>query len=248
MSARVVPAPARAQFGTVPLAAYSVAYSLEPVVFMLPIGLSTGLANSVGNKLGARQPIEARRLAATGLSVGVVTVGLYVAAMFVAGDALAALFSRDAAVLARTRVMWPWFCVFMLISGPFALMLGLNRGLGLQRATAACVLALVWPLGAPLVLFWARTPSNVWQSLSVTYSLLVGAMALCAGCSSWAALAERAHAASGAGTGADHAEAGVGAHELPDAARSSSAGGAGSGGLAAADAEAAKARQMPGDE
>ena len=33
--------------GTTPLAVYGIAYSIEPVVFMLPLGLSTGIANAV---------------------------------------------------------------------------------------------------------------------------------------------------------------------------------------------------------
>ena len=34
-------------FGTVPLAAYSTAYAVEPIVFMVPRGISIGLANQV---------------------------------------------------------------------------------------------------------------------------------------------------------------------------------------------------------
>ena len=93
--------------------------------------------------------------------------------------------------------MWPTFCAFLLVSGPFALVMGLNRGLGLQRANALCVLCVVWPVGAPLVTLWAQTPSSIWLALMMTFALLTGCMATCAVCSSWAALAEKAHAASG---------------------------------------------------
>lgn len=156
------------QLGTLALATYSVAYSIEPVVFMLPIGLSTSLSNSVGNKLGAREPAQAKRLAVTGVACGFIVVLLYAAVVWLCGDAIASLFSTDAEVLAHTRLMWPWFCPFLLVSGMFALMLGLTRGLGLQRATAIFVVSILWPVGAPLVLFWAQTPSNVWQSLTLT--------------------------------------------------------------------------------
>ena len=219
------------QMGTIPLATYSIAYAIEPVCFMLPLGLSTGLSNSVGNQLGARRPNDARRLARVGLAVGYATVVVVVALVFAGGGMLARLFSTDPEVLLAAEDMWKWFCMFMLISGPFALLLGLNRGLGLQRATAACVIGLrtcrrplpclslaslsrpantrtrihvcvsiaVWPLGAPLVCFWAQSPSNVWQALTITYSVLTLAMATCAGCSNWDVLAERASAKSNGG-------------------------------------------------
>ena len=212
--------------GTLPLAAYSIAYSLEPVCFMLPIGLSTALSNSVGNQLGANRVVAAKKLAITGIGVGLLVVLLYTALVWLGGDALAAMFTTDPAVLAATREMWPSFIVFMFISGPFAMMLGLNRGLGLQRANAACVIGLVWPLGAPLVLFWASTPSNVWQALSVTYTLLVCAMVLCATCSSWELLAQKAMAAS------DKASQGRG--HVPDESEMHESSGT-RGGLAAAD-------------
>ena len=154
------------QFGTVPLASYSIAYSVEPVFFMVPLGLSTALANSVGNLLGARRVGDARRLVLTASAVGFATICAYTFGVWVAGRSLARLFTRDAKVLAATAHMWPWFCAFMLISGPFALIIGLNRGLGLQRHNAACVLLLVWPVGAPLILIYAQSPSNVWQLLS----------------------------------------------------------------------------------
>ena len=63
--------------GTLPLAAYSIAYSLEPVCFMLPIGLSTALSNSVGNQLGANRVVAAKKLAITGIGVGLLVVLLY---------------------------------------------------------------------------------------------------------------------------------------------------------------------------
>ena len=227
------------QFGTVPLASYSIAYSVEPVFFMVPLGLSTALANSVGNLLGARRVGDARRLVLTASAVGFATICAYTFGVWVAGRSLARLFTRDAEVLAATAHMWPWFCAFMLISGPFALIIGLNRGLGLQRHNAACVLLLVWPVGAPLILIYAQSPSNVWQLLSCTYALLLSALVLCAGCSNWEALADKAAAAN------EQPSPGEAENEM-----NGSAPGGGSrrtctstGGLAAADAEAAKARE-----
>ena len=148
--------PGAGRLGVVPLAAYSVGYSLEPVFFMLALGISTAISNSVGSLLGASQVAEARASTATGLGVGVATVGAYVVGAFCARDGLVGLFSRDAAVLAAAAATWAPWCAFMLVSGVFALLLGLVKGLGLQRQMACLVVGVLWPVGAA---GWSKWPS-----------------------------------------------------------------------------------------
>lgn len=83
------------RFGTVAFAAYSVAYNLEPCLFMLPLGLGTALSNSIGNLLGAGRVAEAKKLAATSLGLGLLVVLAYVSAVLVLGPSFATLFSSD---------------------------------------------------------------------------------------------------------------------------------------------------------
>jgi MATE family multidrug resistance protein len=212
-------------FGTLPLAAYGIAYSLEPVFFMVPLGLSTGLANSIGNRLGAGQVAGAKRLTlAAFLIVGGIIV-TYVLIAYAARRALTGLFSTDEMVLAAAAELWPAFCIFMLASGIFALLLGLNRGLGLQGWNAKCVMAIMWPLGAPLVIFAAHTPTEVWYMLTVMYGLLLLGLAAGAACSSWEHLSRIAIAAASSGESCDADGAPTEMTTMPPA----------SGGLAAMD-------------
>ena len=113
------------------------------------------------------------------------------------GPSFASLFSTDAAVHAAVAELWPSFCFFLFTSGPFALMLGLLRGLGLQKEFAMAVIFLLWPVGATLVIWVAHSPAQVWRALTATYWLLVATMACLAGCSSWRRLSDKAIAASG---------------------------------------------------
>jgi MATE family multidrug resistance protein len=212
-------------FGTLPLAAYGIAYSLEPVFFMVPLGLSTGLANSIGNRLGAGQVAGAKRLTlAAFLIVGGIIV-TYVLIAYAARRALTGLFSTDEMVLAAAAELWPAFCIFMLASGIFALLLGLNRGLGLQGWNAKCVMAIMWPLGAPLVIIAAHTPTEVWYMLTVMYGLLLLGLAAGAACSSWEHLSRIAIAAASSGESCDADGAPTEMTTMPPA----------SGGLAAMD-------------
>jgi len=209
--------------GKLPLATYTTGYTLEPCFFMLAIGLSTNISNAVGNGLGAGRVLHARRSCLTGLCVGGAVVLLYVALAWLARDGLIALFTRDAAVKASARHMWPDWCVFMLVSGAFALMLGVVKGLGLQKQLALLVLLLLWPVGAPLV-WLASSPAHVWRMLALTYSMLSVAMGVLVACSDWHALSRRAVTLSST----------TGAAEASTAGGVAGGGGTG-GGLAAAD-------------
>lgn len=187
--------------GTIPLSAYSVGYSLEPCLFMLAIGLSTALTNAVGGHLGAGRVAAARRTTAIGVGVGIATVCGYSLFAFLAGGSLRRLFSRDAEVLAAAEEMWPSWSMFLLISGTFALLLGLAKGLGQQRQMAVFVVCVLWPVGCPLV--WLATcPARVWQMLAFTYMLLSVAMGLCAACTDWHKLSATAIAHSQGSGGA----------------------------------------------
>jgi len=213
------------QLGVVPLAAYTVGYSLEPVFVMIAFGTSTAISNAVGNHLGAARVAEAKHATATGLVVGSAVVGAYVAAAFISGDLLVGLFSREPAVLTAAAATWSAWCVFLLTSGAFMLLLGLLKGLGMQRQLAVLVVCGLWPVGAPLV-WLATSPTQVWQHLTLTYALLTAAMALLAGCSDWHRLSERAVRLSASASTAEE-QHGVGLANV---------------GLAAADGHAAAAR------
>ena len=177
--------------GTLPLATYSIGYSLEPCLFMIAIGLSTALTNAVGAHLGAGEVDKARRVTAIGLGVGLLSVCVYAGCAAMARDLLTGCFSQDAAVLAAAADMWPSWSLFLLVSGTFALTLGLVKGLGLQKQMATLVICVLWPVGAPLV--WvAQEPAQVWQMLAVTYLLLATAISLCAGCFDWHVLSAKA--------------------------------------------------------
>ena len=230
------------RFGTVPFAAYSVAYNIEPVLFMLPLGLSTALSNAVGNHLGAGRPAAARRIAVTALGLGVVVVAVYTSLILAIGYPIATLFSGDDEVLHAASDLWPAFCTFLATSGPFAMLLGLIRGLGLQRPFAIIVATILWPVGAGLVIGVAKDPSQVWLCLTCTYWILITCLSLLAYCSSWQRLSDVAIAANA------NAVAKSGLPDLEPATmteiRSSTNSAASGGGLAATDASAASRESL----
>ena len=52
--------------------------------------------------------------------------------------------------LAAATEMWPSWSRFLLVSGSFALSLGLVKGLGQQKQMALFVVCVLWPVGVSL--------------------------------------------------------------------------------------------------
>ena len=110
------------RFGEVPLAVHGVAYSLLPLLFMVPLGLSIGLSNGVGQKLGAGLVDECKRLAATTLAMGFGTIALTALVVYAARRAIFALYTSDARVLEGADAIWPWLCLDLLVDNTFAML------------------------------------------------------------------------------------------------------------------------------
>jgi hypothetical protein len=76
------------------------------------------------------------------------------------------------------------------VDNSFALLSSLNRGLGLTRRSALCIVLCLWPHGAPLISFGAASVLQVWQLMPLIYLLLDLSQIACFMCVSWHRLAE----------------------------------------------------------
>lgn len=177
------------RFGSKPLAVHAMAYSILPLLTMIPHGLSIGLSNAVGNLLGASRVAEAKRLAflASGLTL-CCALG-YASAMYAARDVVVRLFTNDAEVIAQARVVWPLVCIDLVGDGMFMLLSGLCRGLGLQQRAAGCIFFCLWVCGLPSMLLGARSVVDIWRVMVPIYCMLDACLVLSACTTSWHRLA-----------------------------------------------------------
>ena len=178
------------RFGPLPLAANGVAYSLLPLLYMVPLGLSIGMANAIGRRLGAGAIAECKRLAATTLSLGVLIILTLSLCTYVARPFIFRLYTQSEGVMNLAEKIWPWLCLDLAFDNSFALLSSLNRGLGLTRRSAACIVLCLWPFGAPLILFGASSVVEVWRLMPFIYLALDISQIVCFSCASWSKLAE----------------------------------------------------------
>ena len=193
------------RFGPLPLAVHGTAYSLLPLLYMVPLGLTIGLSIGVGQKLGAGAVREAKRLVAMTLTVGLIIISALSLCTYLGRALILRCYTADADVIAGAELIWPWLCVDLCFDNSFAMLSGLNRGLGLQRRSAIAIVLVLWPIGLPLIAFGATSVLGVWRLMPLIYATVDVCQIACFSCASWAKLAEaiqmEARLAPGGGSG-----------------------------------------------
>jgi MATE family multidrug resistance protein len=134
----------------VALATHQIAMNYASLTYMVPLGISSAAAISVGHAVGAGDPERARR--AGWLALGLATTFMLMAAVvfLVAPVPLIALYTRDPRVMAVGPSLLGLAAAFQIFDGIQTVSTGALRGLGETRIPMLANLAGYWVLGLPL--------------------------------------------------------------------------------------------------
>ncbi|MFH1470012.1 MAG: MATE family efflux transporter [Pseudomonadota bacterium] len=136
--------------GATVVAGHQVALNLAAVVYMIPLGISSGVVVRVGHALGRGDREGVGRAARVGLAVAAV-IALCTASLFaLVPGPLAEIYTRDPAVLALAVSLLPLAAAFQLFDALQVVGLGILRGLGDTRFPALASVLGFWVLGLPL--------------------------------------------------------------------------------------------------
>ena len=136
------------RLGAVAFAAHAVAINLATISFMLPSGVGVAAATRVGNLVGAGLPWG--RSAAMAIGLGAAIVALPAIVFVAAARPLAAVYTRDAAVIAVAAVIIPLAGAFQLFDGTQAVAFGVLRGAGDVKVPAIVNVLGYWLFGLPI--------------------------------------------------------------------------------------------------
>ncbi len=134
----------------VALASHQIALNIAAVIFMVPLGVASATAVLVGQAVGRRDPVDARRAGWTAL--GAITLFMVVSAvvMVTAPRPLLRPFTADAQVLALGARLLLVAAVFQLFDGLQVVATGALRGVGDTRTPMVWNLIGHWGLGLPV--------------------------------------------------------------------------------------------------
>jgi len=166
------------RLGEAELAAHTIALNLASLTFMVPMGLSLGVATRVGNLVGAGQPKRAQHAARLSLMMG---AGIMVASamLFVfTRNVLPYLYTEDIAVIALAASILPIAGAFQVFDGIQVVGGAILRGVGSTRPAAVFNLVAYYALGLPLGialtfgLGWGLR--GLWTGLAVGLAIVAG--------------------------------------------------------------------------
>jgi len=136
------------------MAGHQIALNLASLTFMVPVGIASAGAVRVGRAVGAGEAAAARRAAGASLMLGMGFMSVMALLFLLFPQALGALYTEDAGVLAVVVVLLPIAGVFQIFDGLQAVSSGVLRGVGDTRAPMWINIFGFWAVGIPLSLWF----------------------------------------------------------------------------------------------
>ena len=160
----------------VSLAAHTIALNAASVTFMVPLGIASAAAVSVGRALGAGDRRRAIAAGWTALGIAVMFEFGAASAFFFLPRAIARTYTHDARVISWA-VSLLWIAgVFQVFDGLQTVATGALRGMGNTRTPMVWNLVCYWVIGLPFgcwlcfVLHWGAT--GLWDGLCLALMLI----------------------------------------------------------------------------
>jgi MATE family multidrug resistance protein len=155
--------------GEVPAAAHQIAINVSSITFMAALGLAEATTVRVGHAVGARRPDDVQRAGQAGWAIVLASQSLAGLAMACFGGAIAAVYTRDPAVIALAASLLLYAAAFQLSDGIQVVSGACLRGLKDTRVPMLLTALAYWgvgmTLGATLAFGLGWGPQGMWCGL-----------------------------------------------------------------------------------
>lgn len=134
----------------VALAAHQIALYCAAVSFMVPLGIASAAAVSVGQAIGRREPFVARQSGFIAIALACAFMSCSAAVFLLIPKPLLRVYTNDARVILIGTGLLAWAALFQLFDGIQTVATGALRGLGSTRAAMLINLGGYWVFGLPI--------------------------------------------------------------------------------------------------
>jgi MATE family multidrug resistance protein len=155
-----------ARFGAASVAAQQIAFSVNGVIFMIPLGLGVAATIRIGHELGAGRPAAARRAGFVALASSLLFGLLAAGVLATSNEAIVGLFTNEIDVARRGSQLILFVALYVIVDNAQATTIGALRGYKDTRIPMLVALLGYWgialPLGATLGFGWIGEPMGVY--------------------------------------------------------------------------------------
>lgn len=160
----------------VALAAHQIAISVAALSYMIPLGISSAAAVTVGHAIGAREWMTARRRGFIAIGVGVVAAVSAAVLFLTCPLAILRIYTRDSAILAVAVKLLALAAAFQIFDSVQTVTTGALRGLGNTHAAMLINLGGYWLLGLPvgwlLCFRYGFGVYGIWWGLTISLAVI----------------------------------------------------------------------------
>ncbi len=160
--------------GATAVGAYTIAHNLNALVFMFGLGVSTAAAVRTGNAQGRHDAAGLRRAGWVAAGIGTVVLCVLGLLLLLFGPALAALYTREAAITALTLSIMPIVVAMLIPDGLQVVLIGALRGADDFWSGAIAQFVGFWVVMVPLG-YWLGVTTNGGVH-GLLWAVLIGAV------------------------------------------------------------------------
>ena len=164
------------RLGALTLAGHQIALTVVSTTFMLPLGISSAAAVSVGQAIGRKDAAGASRAGWSALKLGAAVMGAAALILLAVPDWITRIFTPDPEAIAATSLLLRIAAFFQLFDGLQIVATGALRGIGDTRSPMVCHFLGYWLIGLPVgavLCFWqGYGAAGLWAGLSLGLILI----------------------------------------------------------------------------
>mgnify|MGYP001810149190 CR=1 FL=1 len=138
------------RFGAVQIAAHQVALNFSSIIFMIPMGLSSAMTIRVGQMLGPGDARAARRVAWTGIALGLLIALTAIPIILLGRQAIVTIYSSNREVQQLAANLLLFAAIWQLVDAAQVTGIGALRGYKITLAPMLLVFVAFWLFGIPL--------------------------------------------------------------------------------------------------
>ena len=101
-----------ARLGATPVAGHQIAVNIVSVLFMMPLALGNATSTLVAQRIGARDPGDARRIGWHGLQMGLLVATLMGGAVYLSREGLLRAYTHDERIIVAAMPLLAWVMLF----------------------------------------------------------------------------------------------------------------------------------------
>lgn len=141
---------AAGRLGTTSLASQSVIMTADQILNTIPFGIGIAISSRVGNYLGSRDVIKARRTAHLGTILACFLGSMVLSTLMITRDHFAKIFNNDPKVVRLTSDILPFVALFQIADAMNGCCGGVLRGMGRQHLGATVNIVSYYFFALPL--------------------------------------------------------------------------------------------------